>query len=47
MLMMRSGILLLSDEEILASLNIYKKRKIFNDDDNLKTNLYPTGGVKK
>ena len=28
MLMMRSDILLLSDEEVLASLDAYKKRKI-------------------
>tara|TARA_Y100000589_G_scaffold132621_1_gene126582 strand:- start:2707 stop:2853 length:147 start_codon:yes stop_codon:yes gene_type:complete len=48
MLMMRSDILLLSDEEVLASLDAYKKRKTFNDDDdNLKTNLYAAGGHKK
>ena len=47
MLMMRSDILLLSDEEVLASLDAYKKRKTFNDDHNLKTNLYAAGGHKK
>jgi hypothetical protein len=47
MLMMRSDILLLSDEEVLASLDAYKKRKTLNDDDNLKTNLYAAGGHKK
>tara|TARA_B100000214_G_scaffold372377_1_gene350516 strand:- start:3704 stop:3901 length:198 start_codon:yes stop_codon:yes gene_type:complete len=36
MLMMRNDILLLSDEEVLASLDAYKKRKAFNADSNLK-----------
>ena len=40
MLMIRSDILLLSDEEVLASLYAYNKRKTFNDGKNLKINVY-------
>ena len=47
MLMIRSDILLLSDEEVLASLDAYKKRKTFNDDHNRKTNLYTADRDKK
>ena len=45
--MMRSDILLLSDEEVLASLNAYKKSKNFNHSDNLRTNGYVSSGDKK
>ena len=37
MLMMRSDILLLSDEEILASLGAYKKSRSLNDAKNAET----------
>ena len=47
MLMMRNDILLLSDEEVLASLDAYKKRKTLNHADNLKTNVNISGGDKK
>jgi len=47
MLMMRSDIVLLSDEEVLASLDAYKKRKTFNHAKNLKTNVDVSGGDKK
>ena len=47
MLMMRSDIVLLSDEEVLASLDAYKKRKTFNHANNLKTNVAVSGGDKK
>ena len=46
MLMIRSDILLLSDEEVLASLYAYNKRKTLIDK-NLKTNPYAAGGHKK
>ena len=47
MLMMRSDILLLSDEEVLASLDAYKKRETFNNGNNLKTNVYTADRDKK
>ena len=47
MLMMRSDILSLSDEEVLASLDVYKKRKTFNDGSNLKVNVFTVDGDKK
>ena len=47
MLMMRSDIVLLSDEEVLASLDAYKKCKTFNHAKNLKTNVDVSGGDKK
>ena len=37
MLMMRRDILLLSDEEVLASLGAYKKSRSLNDAKNAKT----------
>ena len=39
MLMVRSDILLLSDEEILASLGAYKKSRGFNDAKNAVNKL--------
>ena len=39
MLMVRSDILLLSDEEILASLGAYKKSRSLNDAKNAETKL--------
>ena len=39
MLMMRSDILLLSDEEILASLGAYKKSRSLNDAKNAENKL--------
>ena len=47
MLMMRSDIVFLSDEEVLASLDAYKKRKTFNHSDSQKTNVYISSGDKK
>lgn len=47
MLMMRSDILLLSDEEVLASLDAYKKRKTFNDGNDLKAIVYTVDTDKK
>ena len=47
MLMIRSDILLLSDEEVLASLYAYNKRKTFNDGKNLKINVYAADRDKK
>ena len=47
MLMIRSDILLLSDEEVLASLYAYNKRKTLIDGKNLKTTPYAAGGHKK
>ncbi len=47
MLMIRSDILLLSDEEVLASLYAYNKRKTFNDGRNLKINVYAADRDKK
>ena len=47
MLMMRSDIVLLGDEEVLASIDAYKKSKTFNHSDNLKTNVYVSSGDKK
>ena len=46
MLMMRSDIVLLSDEEVLASLDAYKKRKAFNADSNLKPSFFAAGKGK-
>ena len=39
MLMVRSDILLISDEEILASLGAYKKSRSLNDAKNAETKL--------
>ena len=47
MLMIRSDILLLSDEEVLASLYAYNKSKTFNDGKNLKINVYAADRDKK
>ena len=47
MLMVRGDILFLSDEEVLASLYAYNKRKTFNDDANLKINVYAADRDKK
>ena len=47
MLMIRSDILLLSDEEVLASLDAYNKRKTFNDGKSLKINFYTADRDKK
>lgn len=47
MLMMRSDIVLLSDEEVLASIDAYKKSKTFNQYDKLKTHVYVSSGDKK
>ncbi len=47
MLMMRNDILLLSDEEVLASLDAYKKRKALNAGNNLKPSFYAACGRKK
>ena len=47
MLMMRFDIVFLSDEEVLASLDAYKKRKTLNHADNLKTNVNISGRDKK
>jgi hypothetical protein len=47
MLMIRSDILLLSDEEVLASLYAYNKRKTFNYSKNLKINVYAADRDKK
>ena len=47
MLMMRNDILLLSDEEVLASLDAYKKRKALNVGNNLKPSFYAACGRKK
>ena len=47
MLMMRSDIVLLGDEEVLASIDAYKKRKTFNHANNLKSNVDVSGGDKK
>ena len=47
MLMIRSDILLLSDEEVLASLDAYNKRKTFNDGKNLKIDVYAADRNKK
>ena len=47
MLIMRSDILLLSDEEVLASLDAYKKRKTFNDGNDLKAIVYTVDTDKK
>ena len=47
MLMIRSDILLLSDEEVLASLDAYNKRKTFNDGKSLKINVYTADRDKK
>lgn len=44
--MMRSDIVLLSDEEVLASLDAYKKRKTCHHANNLKTNVYVSRGDK-
>ena len=46
MLMIRNDILLLSDEEVLASLDAYKKRKAFNADSNLKPSFFAAGKGK-
>ena len=46
MLMMRNDILLLSDEEVLASLDAYKKRKALNAGNNLKPSFYAACGGK-
>ena len=47
MLMMRSDILLLSYEEVLASFDAYKKRKTYNHGNNLKANVYTVDRDKK
>ena len=47
MLMMRNDILLLSDEEVLASLDAYKKLKALNAGNNLKPSFYAACGGKK
>ena len=47
MLMMRSDIVFLSDEEVLASLDAYKKRKALNAGNNLKPSFYAACEGKK
>ena len=47
MLMIRSDILLLSDEEVLASLYAYNKRQTLNDGKNLKINVHAADRDKK